>query len=84
LRKANLIETSLSAKYPFCNRRVAGKWDNPDVVKYLNQIRERAGMPDVDLTEYNNEEKMRELYRRERRIELAFEGHRLFDIRRWK
>jgi starch-binding outer membrane protein, SusD/RagB family len=27
---------------------------------------------------------MRELYRRERHVELAFEGHRLFDIRRWR
>lgn len=62
----------------------SGQWNNGDVVKYLNLIRERAGMPDVDVSVYNNEDKMRELYRRERRIELAFEGHRLFDIRRWK
>ena len=32
---------------------------------------------------YNTQEKVRELYRRERRVELAFEGKRYFDIRRW-
>jgi hypothetical protein len=61
----------------------SGQWNHPDVVKYLNEIRNRAGMPNVNTTVYNNEAKMRELYRRERRVELAFEGFRLFDIRRW-
>ena len=27
---------------------------------------------------------MREVIRLERRLELAFEGHRFFDVRRWK
>jgi hypothetical protein len=62
----------------------SGQWNHPDVVKYLNMIRHRAGMPDVNTAVYNSELKIRELYRRERRVELAFEGHRLFDIRRWK
>jgi len=61
-----------------------GHWNDPLVLKYLNEIRHRAGMPDVNIAEYNSQEKMRELYRRERRIELAFEGSRLFDMRRWK
>ena len=46
----------------------------------LNEIRRRAGMP--DLTESGEELKQR--YRNERRVELAFEDHRFFDIRRWK
>jgi hypothetical protein len=62
----------------------SGQWNNPEVVKYLNQIRKRAGMPAVNVTVYNSEDKIRELYRRERRVELAFEGSRLFDIRRWR
>lgn len=60
-----------------------GDDDNPDVIKYLNEIRNRATMPNVDLTVYNTQEKLRELVRRERRIELAFEGVRYYDIRRW-
>ena len=60
-----------------------GKWNDPLVEKYINMIRKRAGMPDMDKSVYNTEEKVRELYRRERRVELAFEGKRYDDIRRW-
>lgn len=43
----------------------------------VNLVRRRAGMPDLAaLTEAD--------VRYERRVELAFEGLRLFDIRRWK
>ncbi|ETZ21503.1 RagB/SusD family nutrient uptake outer membrane protein [Pedobacter sp. V48] len=58
-------------------------FSNPDVIKYLNEIRNRAGMPNVNVAEYNTKEKLRELVRRERRVELAFEGVRYYDIRRW-
>jgi len=61
-----------------------GQSQNPDVITYLNQIRARAGMPPVNTTIYNSQAKLRELVRRERQAELAFEGQRLFDIRRWK
>ena len=60
-----------------------GDWQNPDVEKYINMIRNRAGMPNMDKAVYNTQEKVRELYRRERRVEFAFEGKRYFDIRRW-
>ena len=50
----------------------------------LNDIRTRAEMPEVDRTVYNGQEKLRELLRRERRVELAMEGLRWFDICRWK
>ncbi|HEX2976132.1 MAG TPA: RagB/SusD family nutrient uptake outer membrane protein [Bacteroidales bacterium] len=46
---------------------------------YLNQIRKRAGMPPI--TETGAALKQR--YRHERRIELAFEEQRFFDVRRW-
>ncbi len=61
-----------------------GQWNHPDVVLYLNRIRTRAKMPPVNESVYNSEQQIRELYRRERRVELALEGSRLFDIRRWK
>ena len=54
------------------------------VYEALNAIRTRAGMPTVDEIVYNNVTKMRELVRRERRVELAMEGLRWFDIQRWK
>ncbi len=54
------------------------------VIDALNQIRTRAGMPVVDEAIYNNQTSLRTLIRRERRVELAMEGLRWFDIKRWK
>lgn len=41
----------------------------------LNRVRRRVGLGDVELT--------RETLRHERRVELAMEGHRWFDLCRW-
>ena len=49
----------------------------------INQVRERAGMPDVDQTKYATQDKLRELIRRERRVEFVYEGLRRWDILRW-
>ncbi len=51
----------------------------------LGAIRERAGIsqPDAYLASLTSQEDMRGLIRNERRIELSFEGHRFYDIRRW-
>jgi hypothetical protein len=48
----------------------------------VNMIRARSDMPDFPggLTK----EEFREKLRNERRVELAFEDHRFWDIRRWK
>lgn len=48
----------------------------------INQIRARAQMPNVDAAVTQTE--LRDLIRLERRIELSFEEHRFWDIRRWK
>lgn len=57
-----------------------------DVIK---AIRSRAGLGNADGDGYLEEcaaskEKMRELIRNERRIELCFENFRFWDLRRWK
>lgn len=52
-------------------------------IECINLVRRRAGMPDVDETKYNNQAKLRELVRRERRVELAGEGLRRADLIRW-
>ncbi|UZR98415.1 RagB/SusD family nutrient uptake outer membrane protein [Chondrinema litorale] len=51
----------------------------------LNVIRRRAGLPDITSADpqYNTQEGLRQAIRRERAIELAFEEHRFFDVRRW-
>lgn len=56
---------------------------NPDVLKYLNEIRNRAKMPAVQGFKYNDKPSLQILIKRERQAELAFEGQRYFDIRRW-
>lgn len=61
----------------------SGDWQNPDVLKYINDIRRRADMIEATSNQYNSQDKVRELLRRERRVELAFEGSRYLDIRRW-
>ena len=48
----------------------------------LNQVRTRYGMPAIaSVVNYDSFETR---LRNERRVELAFEGHRFWDIRRWK
>lgn len=54
---------------------------NPNIYKYLNLVRTRAGLP--ELGSGLSQSEMRENIRMERRIELCFEGHRFFDVRRW-
>lgn len=60
----------------------------PDASVYdaLNEVRRRTGveMPDVDQSGYNTRESLREFIRHERRVELALEGHRYFDLKRWR
>lgn len=56
------------------------------VLKYLNLVRERAGLPDVQTLNpaiRGNKELQRGAIQRERQIELATEGQRYFDVRRW-
>lgn len=58
----------------------------PDNTVYdaLDQIRERVGMPPVNRSIYNDQASLRQFIRNERRVELAGEGLRYFDIIRWR
>jgi starch-binding outer membrane protein, SusD/RagB family len=58
-----------------------GLGDEASARSAMNKIRERAGMPDVPDSETGTALLAR--YRNERRVELAWEGHRFFDVRRW-
>ncbi len=66
--------------------------DYEHVYAPLNEIRRRAGIPDVESSwiNYSNEpgkiktrDGMREIIRREWNIEFAFEGRRFWNLRRW-
>lgn len=57
-------------------------------VQAIDLVRARAGMPGVQASFTKrgiplNQANLRELIRNERRIELAFEDHRYYDVRRW-
>ena len=59
---------------------------------YIDEVRKRAGLEGVkhswdmyaDNPKYDNQTGMRQIIQQERMIELSFEGHRFWDIRRWK
>ena len=53
-----------------------------EVYTYINQIRSRAGMP--ALPAGLSKDAMRDRIQKERQVELCFEDHRFFDVRRWK
>lgn len=51
-----------------------------DAVIYLNKVRNRAGLANTTATSGTA---LRDAIRNERRLELAFENQRLYDLRRW-
>ncbi|QJB38747.1 RagB/SusD family nutrient uptake outer membrane protein [Chitinophaga oryzae] len=64
-----------------------------DALFYLNQLRARAGLATIEYswstysakpTKYSTQEGLRDIIRQERTIEMAFEGSRFWDLRRWK
>lgn len=77
IRYAEVLLTYAEAKIE------ANQVDN-SVYDAIDAVRSRAGMPHVDKAKYATQEQMRTLIRRERRVELAMEGMRWYDIQRWK
>lgn len=64
-----------------------------EALPYLNQIRERAGLPSIETSwstystnpsKYTSVAGLRNIIRQERGIEMAFEASRFWDLRRWK
>lgn len=51
----------------------------PEALTYINTIRERAGFPPNSLTSLTVQK-----IQNERRVEMAFEDHRLWDLIRWR
>ena len=63
-----------------------------EVYDYLNVVRKRAGIPNVEVAWKNARDPgkvstksgMRDIIRQEWNIEFAFEGYRYWNVRRWK
>jgi hypothetical protein len=62
------------------------EFSGPDGLIYtaVEAVRERAGLSPFKLPAGLSQVEMRDVIRNERRIELAFEEHRFWDVRRWK
>lgn len=79
-RKWVLIRTAeLYLNYAEAQNEATGP--GADVYNALNAVRGRAGIPAVSS---GTKDALRERIRHERRIELALEAHRFWDVRRWK
>lgn len=67
--------------------------DQAGALAYINPIRARAGLNSVESAwsaystrpdKYTTKEGLRDIIHQERSIEMAFEGSRFWDLRRWK
>ena len=61
-----------------------GTLSQEDLDKTVNKLRDRVGMVHMKLADLPEGSDIRKEIQRERRVELFFEGHRYFDIIRWK
>ena len=77
MRYAEVLLTYAEAKIEL------GELDDT-VYDAINKVRLRAGMPEVSSDRKGNIDKMRQLVRRERKVELAMEGLHFADMRRWQ
>ncbi len=50
----------------------------------INEVRQRPSVVQPAIISGSSIDEMRNIVRKERTVELAFEGHRLFDLRRWR
>jgi starch-binding outer membrane protein, SusD/RagB family len=57
--------------------------DHADIRTYINRIRQRPGVNMPPVPTGLSQAEMRNVIRHERQVELAFEGHRIWDLRRW-
>lgn len=76
MRYAEVLLTYAEAKIEL------NELDN-SVYEAINLVRNRADMPNVSADRIGNQAKMRQLVRRERKVELILEGLHQVDMRRW-
>lgn len=60
------------------------KRDETEMKNAIKPIRIRAGLPNYKQEVYDDAKLFRKALKRERQIELFAEGHRYYDLRRWK
>ncbi|MDR2383596.1 MAG: RagB/SusD family nutrient uptake outer membrane protein [Prevotellaceae bacterium] len=87
-RYTELLLNYVEAAIEYCDATGQEALANNEIFEQWDALRNRAGIPGVREAYAAagivlNNAKLRELIRRERRIEMANEGHRYFDNRRW-
>lgn len=75
--------------YAECCAEVGTASDLTNAKTYLNKVRERAGIPDVDTSwskvgGIQSAQQLRDIVRQERQIELYLENQNFWDMRRWE
>lgn len=79
MRYAEVLLSYLEA----VNEATPGAVDQALLDVTINDVRDRVKLPGYSKVELNSQEAVREAVRNERRVELAFEGLRYFDVLRW-
>lgn len=79
MRYAEVLLSYLEA----VNESSPGSVDQSLLNLTINDIRDRVNLPPVFLSDVSSQELVRKAVRKERRVELAFEGFRYFDVLRW-
>lgn len=79
MRYAEVLLSYLEA----VNEATPGAVDQALLDETINDVRDRVKLPGYSKVELNSQEAVREAVRKERRVELAFEGLRYFDVLRW-
>jgi hypothetical protein len=79
MRKIRLAELYLN--YAEAANEAAASTAPDDAVDAVNAVRARVGMPALPYGMSKDDFRIR--VRNERRVELAYEGHRFYDVRRW-
>ncbi len=69
IRYAEIVMIACEASFELGN--------STNAVKYINMVRERAGISDLETITFND-------IVRENRVEFAFEAHRWWDLKRWR
>lgn len=81
MRRMRLAELYLN--YAEAANEASTNGKAPDrAVRAVNTVRARVGMPELPYG--MSQDEFRTRVRNERRVELAYEGHRFYDVRRWK
>ena len=86
-----IIRYNEMLSYGECLNEVYGEQKQNEILALLDTIRARSGVPSVEeawanakhANKYMTKEGMREIIKQERTVELAFEGYRNDDVRRW-